>query len=123
MHMYPDGECCIGIAIAPPSKNHFNLARFVEIEIISWLYRFAYAERFGLEQARQDLWDEYDHRKGPEQHLAFLQWIASQKPKNNSPCPCGKRVKYLRCHKREIKTAMDEGLFRVGRIGEEEARS
>ena len=111
LHMYPDGECCIGIDIAPPSKNHFDLAQFVEIEIISWLYRFAYAERFGLERARQDLWNEYDHRRGPRQHLDFLQWIASQKPKNNSPCPCGKGVKYLRCHKREIKVARDAGLI------------
>lgn len=111
LHMYPDGECCIGIDVAPPSKNHFDLARFVEIEIISWLYRFAYTERFGLERARQDLWDEYDHRRGPQQHLTFLQWIASQKPKNNSPCPCGKGVKYLRCHKREIKEARDAGVI------------
>lgn len=110
LHMYPDGECCIGIAIAPPSKNHFDLAQFVEIDIISWLYRLAYVERFGIERARQDLWDEYDHVRGPEQHIDFLRWIASQKPKNNSPCPCEKGVKYLRCHKREIKVAMDAGL-------------
>ena len=110
LHMYPDGECCIGIAVAPPSKNHFDLAEFVEIDIISWLYRLAYVERFGLERARQDLWDEYDHVKGPEQHIDSLRWIASQKPKNNSPCPCGKGVKYLRCHKREVKMAMDAGL-------------
>ena len=116
LHMYPDGECCIGIDVAPPDKNHFDLARFVEIEIVSWLYRFAYTERFGLERARQDLWNEYDHRRGPQQHIAFLRWIASQKPKNNSPCPCGSVVEYLRCHKRQVKAAIDAGALGIRRI-------
>lgn len=115
LHMYPDGECCIGIDVAPPDRNHFDLARFVEMEIISWLYRFAYAERFGLERARQDLWNAYDHRKGPQQHIAFLQWIASQKPRDNSPCPCGSGAEYLRCHKRQVKAAVDAGAVKIGR--------
>ena len=116
LHMYPDGECCIGIDVAPPDRNHFDLARFVEIEIISWFYRFAYAERFGLERARRDLWNEYDHRRGPQQHIAFLQWIAAQKPKNNSPCPCESGIEYLRCHKRQIKAAKGAGALGIGRI-------
>lgn len=115
LHMYPDGECCIGIDVAPPDRNHFDLARFVEIEIISWLYRFAYAERFGLERARRDLWSEYDHVRGPQQHIDFLRWIASQKPKNGSPCPCGSGAEYLRCHKRQVKAALDAGAIGVGR--------
>ncbi len=123
LHMYLDGECCIGIDVAPPDRNHFDLARFIEVEIISWLYRFAYAERFGLERAQQDLWSEYDHRRGPQQHIAFLQWIASQKPKDNSPCPCGSGVKYLRCHKRQVRTAVDAGAVRIGRSKKGIARS
>lgn len=108
LHLYFSGEMCLGINVAPPVKESFDLSQFIEIDVISWLYRFAYVERFGLDKARKDLWREYDHYYGVEQHIAFLRDIASRNPSSGSPCPCGSRVKYARCHKPQIEEARRE---------------
>ena len=109
LHLYFSGEMCLGINVAAPVKEIFDLAQFIEIDVISWLYRFAYVERFGLAKARKDLWREYDHHyQGVEQHIAFLRDIASRNPSSGSPCPCGSRVKYARCHKPQIEEARRE---------------
>ena len=108
LHLYFSGEMCLGINLAAPVKEIFDLSQFIEIDVISWLYRFAYVERFGLAKARKDLWLEYDHYRGVEQHIAFLRDMASLNPSSGLPCPCGSRVKYARCHKPQIEEARRE---------------
>ena len=52
LHMYPDGEFCIGFRTVPPDRQNFNLPAFIEEDLIAWLYRLSYVERFGLGQAK-----------------------------------------------------------------------
>lgn len=109
LHMYTSGEMCLGINVAPPVKERFDLSQFIEIDVISWLYRFAYVDRFGLDKARKYLWREYaHHRYGAAQHIAVLRDIASRNPASGSPCPCGSRVEYARCHKPQVEEARRE---------------
>ena len=49
LHVYPNGEFCIGFRTAAPDRQHFDLPAFIEEDLIAWLYRLSYVERFGLD--------------------------------------------------------------------------
>ena len=111
LHMYPNGECCLGFSVVAPCSDDFDLAKFFEEDITPWLYRLAYVERFGLERARRELWPEYDHWGGPRQHLAMLRSIAEALVPGNGECPCGNDLPYDRCHQTEIEQCRNDGLM------------
>ena len=111
LHMYPNGECCLGFSVVVPCRDDFDLAKFFEEDITPWLYRLAYVERFGLERARRELWPEYDHWGGPRQHLAMLRGIAESLVPDNGECPCGNGLPYDRCHQPEIEQCRIDGLM------------
>lgn len=111
LHMYLDGECCLGFSIAAPSRDDFDLPKFFDEDITPWLYRLAYVERFGLERARAELWPEYDHQHGPDQHLAMLRRISKSLAPDNEACPCGNGLPYDRCHQPEVEQCRIDGLM------------
>ena len=111
LHMYRDGECCLGFNIVAPCRTDFDLPKFFEEDITAWLYRLAYVERFGLKRARQDLWPEYDHRNGPEQYLAPLRRIAGAEVSGSTACPCGGGSQYAQCHRPAVSQCRADGLL------------
>jgi len=92
LHVSSDGSCCLGIQIDP---GPHALERFVDDLVVPFFYRVAYAERFGLERVREDLWDEYRH--GGDGLRDRLQDLSSTRVGRNSPCPCGSGRKYKAC--------------------------
>ena len=111
LHAYPDGEFCIGFRTVPPDRQNFDLPAFIEEDLIAWLYRLSYVERFGLEQAKQRLWPEYDHRRGPKQHLRLVNHIAKSNCPVDHPCPCGRGKPYGQCHLAEVTQLAHDGLI------------
>ena len=111
LHMYPDGECCIGFKVLPLDKSNFDLCDFIEGDVVAWLYWLSYAERFGLGKARRDLWATYDHVKGPHQYLNALRKIVSRVSSDNAPCPCGNSMPYEQCHRAIVKQCKSDGLI------------
>ena len=92
LHVSSDGSCCLGIQIDP---GPHALERFIDDLVVPFFYRVAYAERFGLERVREDLWDEYRH--GADGLRGRLQEILSTHVGRNDPCPCGNGRKYKAC--------------------------
>lgn len=111
LHMYPDGECCLGFNPVAPSAGEWDLPKFFEVDLTAWLYRLAYVERCGLERARQKLWPEYDHQYGPNQYLAQLRHIASSTASDDAACPCGSGVSRAQCHQPAIMQCRADGLM------------
>ena len=111
LHMYPNGECCIGFRTVLPDRRNFDLPAFIEEDLIAWLYRLSYVERFGLQQAKERLWVEYDHRRGPQQHLQLINRIAACNCQDNSACPCNSGTPYGQCHKAEVTQLTQDGLI------------
>lgn len=92
LHVNSDGSCCLGIQIDP---GPHSLERFVDGLVVPFFYRVAYAERFGIARARQDLWGEYRH--GADGLHDRLQDLSSTRVARNSPCPCGSGRKHKAC--------------------------
>ena len=113
LHMYPDGECCVGFRTVPPDRQNFDLPAFIEEDLIAWLFRLSYVERFGLKQAKQRLWPEYDHRLGPQQHLQLINRIAASNSPDNYACPCNSGTPYGQCHKAEVAQLTEDRLIQV----------
>ena len=113
LHVYPNGEFCIGFRTAAPDRQHFDLPAFIEEDLIAWLYRLSYVERFGLDQARQRLWPEYDHHRGPQQYLQLINRIAGSNCQVDHPCPCGSGRPYDRCHRAEVSQLAHDGLIKA----------
>ncbi len=112
LHIYPGGEFCIGFRTVPPGRQNFDLPAFIEEDLIAWLYRLSYVEQFGLEQARQRLWAEYDHGRGPQQYLQLIDRIAASKCSDTYPCPCNSGRPYGQCHKAEVAQLTKDGLIK-----------
>ena len=116
LHMFPSGECCLGFNVLAPDSNDFNLPKFIEQDVISWLYRLAFVERFGLSMSESILWPAYDHVKGPGQYLMEISKIASACVSGCMPCPCGIGKEYRQCHMEEVEQCRRDGLLRRGEI-------
>lgn len=112
LHILPDGECCLGFRPVAPDRKNFDLPLFIEGELIPWLYRLSYVEQHGLEQAKQKLWPEYDHRNGPQQYLQTMKQISASSDPDNGPCSCASGKAYRECHKKEIEQLTRDGLLR-----------
>ena len=116
LHAYPDGEFCIGFRTVPPDRQNFDLPAFIEEDLIAWLYRLSYVEQFGLAQARQRLWPEYDHRRGPKQYLRLVNRIAKSNCPVDHPCPCGRGRPYGQCHHAEVVQLAHDGLIQAPKL-------
>lgn len=98
LHFYssPDHACCLGIRHS--YDRRVTLRSFMGDLVIPFFYRLAYVGRFGIESARNDLWEEYAHgRKGHEEHELRIIDIAERNLGRNKPCPCGSGIKYKKC--------------------------
>ena len=116
LHAYPDGEFCIGFRTVPPDRQDFDLPAFIEEDLIAWLYRLSYVEKFGLARARQRLWPEYDHRRGPQQYLRLVNRIAESNCPVDHPCPCGRGRPYGQCHHAEVVQLAHDGLIQAPKL-------
>ena len=92
LHVNSDGSCCLGIQVDP---GPIRLERFIDDLVVPFFYRVAYAERFGIARARQDLWDEYRH--GSDGLRDRLQELSSARMGRNNPCSCESGRKYKAC--------------------------
>ena len=113
LHLYPDGEFCIGFRPVPPDRQTFDLPTFIEESLIAWLYRLSYVEQFGLDQAKQRLWPAYDHRYGPQQYLRLIEGIAKSDPQDSDLCPCDSQEPYGQCHQAEVAQLARDGLIQA----------
>lgn len=113
LHAYPDGEFCVGFRTVAPGRQNFDLPAFIEEDLIAWLFRLSYIERFGLAQAKQRLWPEYDHRQGPQQYLKLVNRIAEANCPVDYPCPCGRGRPYGQCHQAEVAQLAHDGLIKT----------
>lgn len=111
LHIYPNGEFCIGFRTVAPNRQNFDLPAFIEEDLVAWLYRLSYVERFGLEQAKQRLWREYHHSRGPQQHLQLIDRIGASKCTDTYPCPCNSGKPYGQCHQAEVAQLTQDGLI------------
>ena len=103
LHFYPDGQCCLGIQYAPDRR--LTAETLMYDLIIPFFYRLSYVDRCGLASARRDLWGEYAHgAEGYRQYERETLALAAGNPGRNDPCPCGKGLKYKRCHLDEVES-------------------
>ena len=111
LHFYPDGQCCLGIQYAY-NPRRLSAETLIDELLIPFFYRLSYVDRYGLASARRDLWGEYAHgEEGYRQYESEILAIASANPSRNAPCPCGKGVKYKRCHLNEVETLKSHQRF------------
>lgn len=111
LHMYPDGECCLGFKTIPPDRNAFDLEKFLEEDLTAWFFRLSYVERFGLRSAHQDLWEEYDHWTGPGKYLAEVRTMGEAVTDENEQCPCNNGLTFGTCHKPMVIQARRDRLI------------
>ena len=114
LHMFPDGECCLGFNILAPNGRDFIGRDFIERDVTPWLYRLAFVERFGLSHAESQLWATYQHTSGPVDYIAGVRQIALAQPQDHDQCPCGTEEHYVRCHKDEVEQCERDGLVTFG---------
>ena len=114
LHMFADGECCLGFNILAPNRRDFIFRDFIERDVTPWLYRLAFVERFGLSHAESELWAAYEHISGPADYIASIRQIANAQPQDHDQCPCGTEDHYVRCHKDEVEQCERDGLVTFG---------
>ena len=116
LHFYPDGRCCLGIQYARGPRRLTADALIDEL-LVPFFYRLSYVDRYGLASARRDLWGEYAHgEEGYRQYESEILALASVNPSRNDPCPCGKGVKYKRCHLNEVEEVMRRRRSALGAL-------
>ena len=98
LHFYTDDDnCCLGIEYGNKSGVAIEVY-FYEL-VIPFFYRLSYIERFGIDDARKRLWDEYAHGTlGLKQYEMELFKIERQHPIRFGQCPCKSGKKYIDCH-------------------------
>lgn len=102
LHFYTDSDvCCLGISYsADPTLTGRQL---IQDLVIPFFHRLSFVDRFGLDAAKDELWDEYSHGdRGFEEYDAAMLKIAQQKPRVNDRCPCASGFKFKRCCMREL---------------------
>ena len=92
LHVDSDGCCCLGIQLDPGPSS---LQRFIDDLVVPFFFRVAYAERYGIGRAREDLWDEYRH--GADGLRDRLEELSSARAGRNDLCSCGSGKKHKRC--------------------------
>lgn len=101
LHFYDDGACCLTLQYAV--DRNLTIERFVNGLVVPFFYRLAYADRYGLGAASNDLWGEYPHGvAGAQEYEDEILGIAAHNPGRNWPCPCGSGLKYKKCHLDEV---------------------
>ena len=112
MHCYPgftENRCCLGFQVE--AGKSFRLPEFIRELVIPFFYRVAYVDRFGLEASRHKLWKTYPHqfKQTQSEYLGELRSMVNTG--RNKPCPCGRGLKYKRCHLQEVGAAKLLGLL------------
>ena len=108
LHINLDGSCCLGIREAP--DRYLTIQRFIYDLVVPFFYRLSYAERWGIQAARSDLWGEYSHaEEGGVEYLSEMWELAQSDPRRNDPCPCGSGIKYKKCCLDEVQ-AFEAGI-------------
>ena len=104
LHFYSDdARCCLGLKFK--DNSHLNIRGFLEKLVIPFFFRLSYAEKFGVNASRNDLWGEYSHGgAGPREHFEEISNYAKQNPARNDLCPCGSGMKYKKCHLGEVES-------------------
>ena len=96
LHFFPDSACCLGIRYS--RERNLTIERFLLNLVVPFFYRLSYTDQFGIEAARNNLWDEYSHGdKGRKEHARELFSLARRNRGRNKPCPCGSNIKYKKC--------------------------
>ena len=97
LHLYSDTKsCCLGIRHS--REMNLTIRRFMCDIVIPFFYRLSYVDHFGIEAARENLWDEYSHgEEGYKEHKRDMDDIARRSNGRNKLCPCGSGIKYKKC--------------------------
>lgn len=91
----------MGLRSAPP--RYVGVEAFLNELLIPFLYRLAYADRYGIAAAQCKLWGEYSHgEEGLREYQDEILKLARANAGRNSPCPCGNGKKYKLCHPDEV---------------------
>lgn len=102
LHFYPnDGNCCLGIKYG--GNRNFGIKEFLLELVIPFFYQLSYTEKFGIDARRNDLWGEYSHgEKGRAEYETEMLNLARPQPNRNDLCPCGRGIKYKKCHMDQV---------------------
>ena len=104
LHFFSDGSCCLGVRFVR-DRNLTIQGLMLEL-LVPFFYRLSYADYYGIDAAKRDLWGEYSHGdKGLWQHADEVTRIGKLNPGRNDSCPCGSGKKYERCHLEEVEAA------------------
>ena len=103
-----DGLCCLGVRHA--LDRTLTLQSFFLGQVIPFFYRLSYADRYGMEAVRRDLWGEYSHgNEGLKEHLEAMVEFQRRNLGEAAPCPCGSGVDYGNCHLEEVVMTIRRG--------------
>ncbi len=125
-HKLADGSLCLAsrLRLAAAIRTRPTLLEFFEDFVISYLYRYAYYEKF-----KKDPWPDLKHGlsglvrdyskllgvPAGESCLSYLELLGLRKRvANKRPCPCGSGARVGRCHYRRL-NPMRERLSLVPR--------
>lgn len=94
----PPYVCCL--LLGEPRIAKLPLPEFIVEAVLPFLYRLSYVERFGLQEARDNLWGEYKHGKeGLLERKEEYTAMGFDALTKNSKCSCGSGQKFKRCHR------------------------
>lgn len=95
LHFLENGACCLGISYF--LDRNLTVGRFVNELVVPFFYRLSYADHFGLNASRSDLWPEYSH--GNEGHREYQDDLREKLASlgRNDPCLCGSGRKFKNC--------------------------
>ena len=101
IHVSSDGSCCLGIRFT--QERRFSIKNFLVELVVPYFYWLSYAEQFGIDATRRDLWGEYSHgHRGMIEYHEEIGSLSETRPGRNDPCPCGSGRKYKHCHMDEV---------------------
>ena len=97
--------CCL--LLGEPKIAQLPLPEFIIEAVLPFLYRLSYVERFGLQEARDNLWGEYAHGKdGLLERKEEYTEMGFDTLTKNSKCLCGSGQKFKRCHRSVYKSIL-----------------
>ena len=107
LHFYSDGNhaCCLGIRYS--YDEAINIRSFMRELVIPFLYRLSYVDSYGVNAARNELWEEYSHgNKGHKEHILRMIDIGQHNRGEDKPCPCGSGMTYKGCCLYEVRAVL-----------------